>query len=126
MKRPKRERIANARKGGASSVKKQAIVERILDLSSKALSEKDRGRFIFYLKERSSLLVQIADKGIEVEEAVLKAWLEKEQEVLTRLQEERKHVLKEMDNLSKRRVAVRQYSPKFPFPPMPAFFDKLG
>ncbi len=107
-------------------MKKQAIVERILDLSSRALSEKDRERFISCLKERSSLLAQVAGKGIEAEEAVLKAWLEKEQEVLTRLEEERKHVLKEMDSLSRRRVAVRQYSPKFPFPPMPAFFDKLG
>jgi hypothetical protein len=126
VKRPKRERIENARRGGVLSVKKQAIVERILDLSSKALSEKDRESFISYLKERSSLLAQIADKGIELEEAVLKAWLEKEQEVLARLEEERKRVLKEMDGLSKRRSAVRQYCPKFPFPPMPAFFDKLG
>ena len=107
-------------------MKKQAIVEKILDLSSRALSEKDRGRFISYLKERSSLLTQVAGKGVEVEEAVLKAWLEKEQEVLTRLEEERKHVLQEMDSLSRRRAAVRQYSPKFPFPPMPAFFDKMG
>ena len=107
-------------------MKKQAIVERILDLSSRALSEKDRERFISYLKERSNLLAQIADKGVEVEEAVLRAWLEKEQEVLARLEEERKGVLKEMDGLSRRRAAVRQYSPKFPFPPMPAFFDKLG
>ncbi|MGA2106398.1 MAG: hypothetical protein ABSH25_02015 [Syntrophorhabdales bacterium] len=126
MKRPKRERTENARRGGVFSVKKQAIVERILDLSSRALSEKDRERFISCLKERSSLLAQVAGKGIEAEEAVLKAWLEKEQEVLTRLQEERKRVLQEMDSLSRRRAAVRQYSPKFPFPPMPAFFDKLG
>jgi hypothetical protein len=126
MKRPKRERIENARRGGDLTVKKQAIVEKILDLSSRALSEKDRGRFISYLKERSSLLTQVAGKGVEVEEAVLKAWLEKEQEVLTRLEEERKHVLQEMDSLSRRRAAVRQYSPKFPFPPMPAFFDKMG
>ena len=107
-------------------MKKQTIVERILDLSSRALSEKDRERFISYLKERSALLTQITAKGAEVEEAVLRTWLEKEQEVLARLEEERKHVLKEMDGLSRRRAAVRQYSPKFPFPPMPAFFDKLG
>jgi hypothetical protein len=126
MKRSKRERIETARRGGCLSVKKQTIVERILDLSSKALFEKDRELFISYLKERSNLLAQIADKGVEVDEAVLRAWLEKEQEVLTRLEEERKGVLKEMDGLSRRRAAVRQYSPKFPFPPMPAFFDKLG
>ncbi len=82
-------------------MKKQTIVERILDLSSRALSEKDKERFISYLKERSNLLAQIADKGVEVDEAVLRAWLEKEQEVLARLEEERKDALKEMDGLQK-------------------------
>jgi len=71
-------------------------------------------------------LAQIVGKDIELEEATLKVWLEKEQEVLARLQEERKRVLRDMDGLSRRRAAVRQYSPKFPFPPMPVFLDKLG
>jgi len=107
-------------------MEEQKIVERIIDLSSKALSESDRDQFVSYLMARCGLLAQIVGKDIEVEEATLKAWLEKEQEVLARLQEERKRVLKKMDGLSRRRAAVRQYSPKFPFPPMPVFLDKLG
>lgn len=105
---------------------KRTIVEQIIDLSSKALSEKDRRKFTSLLQDRSTLLAQIASKDIEVDEATLWAWLEKEQEILTRLEEERKRVLMEMEGLSKRKMAVRQYSPKFPFPPMPVFFDKLG
>ena len=107
-------------------MKEQNIVEGIIDLSTKALSEKDRGRFISFLQERSDLLALVTGKDIEVEEATLRVWLEKEQAVLARLEEERKRVLKDMDSLSRRRTAARQYSPKFPFPPMPVFFDKLG
>jgi len=104
----------------------QKIVDQIIDLSARALSETDRKQFVSYLMARGGLLAQIVGKDIEVEEATLKVWLEKEQEVLARLQEERKRVLRDMDGLSRRRAAVRQYSPKFPFPPMPVFLDKLG
>ena len=107
-------------------MKEPAIIEKILDLSVKALSEKDREQFISHLEERGILLSQIVGKDVEVDEEILKVWLEREQEVLGRLEEERKRVLADMDGLSRRRTAVRQYSPKFPFPPMPAFFDKLG
>jgi predicted nuclease with TOPRIM domain len=104
----------------------QDIVERIIDLSSKALSEKDRGKFTDYLKERSALMAQLTDDGVEAGEGALKAWLGIEQEIMTRLEEERRHVLEEMENLSRRRTAVHHYSPKFPFPPIPVFFDKIG
>ena len=107
-------------------MKEESVVESILELSSKALSEKGRERFIAYLKERGDLLAQIVGKDVEMDEDVLRVWLDKEKEILARLKEERKRVLEAMDRLSKRRVALRQYSPKFPFPPMPVFFDKLG
>jgi len=106
-------------------MKEKAIVERILSLSSKAASEKDRKRFISLLEERGYLLDKILGKDLGLNVDTLVAWLEKEQDVLTRLEEERKNVLKEMDNLSKRRMAARRYAPKFPFPPMPVFFDRL-
>jgi len=120
------QKMKKARKGDSPDVKKQAVVEAILDLSSKALSEKVRERFISCLKERGDLLAQIVGKDVEVDEGALRVWLDKEKEILTRLEEERKRVLDAMDGLSRRRVALRQYSPKFPFPPMPVFFDKLG
>ena len=66
------------------------------------------------------------NRSAEMDEDALRVWLDKEKEILARLKEERKRVLEAMDRLSKRRVALRQYSPKFPFPPMPVFFDKLG
>lgn len=107
-------------------MQERKIVERIIDLSAQALSEKDRGEFVRRLKERSALLSQVIDKDIEVGVHTLGLWLEKEQELSARLEEERRRVLRDMDTLSAKRRAIRQYSPKFPFPPMPAFFDKIG
>jgi hypothetical protein len=104
----------------------QEIVEQIIDLSTKALSEKDRGKFADCLKERAVLIATVTGDGVKAGEGLLKAWLEVEEEILSRLEEERRNVLKKMDDLSKRKTASHQYSPKFPFPPMPAFLDKMG
>lgn len=105
-------------------MREQEMVERIVALSSKALAEKERDAFISCLQERTGLVAHILGSGINVREETLKIWLEREREVSARLEEERRKVLKEMDSLSMRRMAVRQYSPKFPFPPMPVFFDE--
>jgi hypothetical protein len=107
-------------------MKEQKIVERIIDLSSKALSEKDRGKFTDYLKERAALMAHLTGDRVEAEEGALKAWLEKEREILDRLQKERFNVLKEMDALATKKRAMHRYSPKLPFPPVPVFFDEAG
>ncbi len=107
-------------------MKEQKIVERIIDLSTKALSERDRGKFADCLKERAALIATVTGNGVKAGEGLLKAWLEVEEELLNRLEEERRNVLKKMDDLSKRRTATHHYSPRFPFPPTPAFLDKMG
>ncbi|MGD0229653.1 MAG: hypothetical protein ABSC19_04745 [Syntrophorhabdales bacterium] len=104
----------------------QEMVERILALSSKALEEGDRGAFISCLRERATLIAHISGNVVEAREEALRVWLKREAEVSARLEKERLRVLREMDRLSARRMAVRQYSSKFPFPPMPVFFDKKG
>ncbi len=107
-------------------MREQEMAERVVALSSKALAEKERGGFISCLQERSALVARILAGGVEVREETLRTWLETERKVLARLEEERRHMLKEMDTLSVRRMAVHQYSSKFPFPPMPVFFDEAG
>jgi hypothetical protein len=101
-------------------------VERIIDLSNEALLEKDREKFSYCLKKRSELISLVSGEPIEVGEILLKTWLEVEQKILNRLEEERRNVLREMDALSKRRMATRHYSPRYPLPPMPVFLDKRG
>ena len=61
---------------------------------------------------------------IDVDEA--QNYLLQETDIIERLEEERKKLLKEMDALSQSKKAVKKYSPKFPFPPMPVFFNKKG
>jgi hypothetical protein len=52
--------------------------------------------------------------------------LARETKILKRLKNECTKLLNEMEELSKNRKAIKTYSPKFPFPPMPVFFDKKG
>jgi hypothetical protein len=101
-------------------------VERIVDLSNEALVEKDRERFAGCLRKRSELIACLNVEFLEVGEDLLKTWLEAELKILNRLEEERRNVLREMDAVSRRRLAAHQYSPRFPFPPMPAFLSKMG
>ncbi len=53
----------------------------------------------------------------------LKECLEREVDLLSRLNYERQKLLEEMEELSKNRNATRKYCAKFPFPPLPVFFD---
>ena len=54
---------------------------------------------------------------------VLEECLEREVDLLTRLNDERQKLLAQMDELSKNRSAAQKYRAKFPFPPLPVFFD---
>ena len=75
----------------------------------------ERGRLIFDTQASGSPL------DLSLEE--LKECIEREAEILSRLEYERKKLLTQMEELSKSRSAVRRYRSKFPFPPMPVFFD---
>ncbi len=103
-----------------------SIIERVIDLSSKAINENNGDKFIKYLLEREGLLGKIVGEDIQADSELILNWLSKELDILSRLEKERTKLLKEMDELSQSRKAIRQYSSKFPLPSMPAFFDKTG
>ena len=102
------------------------MVEQLLHLSSKTLEEKDADRFIAYLLERNVLMGMLIGKEVKADFKSLRDWLDKETNILARLEKERADLLKEMDKLSINRKAIRKYSAKFPFPSMPAFIDEKG
>jgi len=108
-------------------MREQKIIERIVDLTAKALSEEHRDKFVHCLRERGPLLAQVVGKKeIEAEAGTLRSWLGYEQEVSARLEKEKECVLGRMDAVSLRKRAMHGYSPTCPFSSAPVFFDKSG
>ena len=100
--------------------------EEFIRLTEKALDEEDPDRFIEDLMKRDAHTGALLknDPGSFGAETTL--CLAHEQQILERLERERKKIIDEMDRLSKNKKAIRTYSPKFPFPPMPLFLNKKG
>ena len=96
------------------------------DLSRSAAEAKESDRFIALLLERSGLINDVIDAEATFSEKEVSEWLEREKVMLARLEQEKKEVIRKMDNLSASRKAVRHYSSKFPIPSMPVFFDLAG
>ena len=102
----------------------EKLIERVLSLSSQALAEEKRDKFIRHLQERAPLLERLAGAPMEAEEGFVRTWLQMESAISARIEREKRRLLIEMENLSARKKAMGRYSPKFPFPPMPVFFDR--
>ncbi len=96
------------------------------DLTNEALAEKDLDRFIEILLERDRVAEGLLAGGPPLTEQTAGLLLEKEFQVGEKLEAERRGLLKEMEQLFSSIKAVRRYTPKFPFPSMPAFFDRAG
>jgi hypothetical protein len=97
-----------------------------IDLTLNALDEADADTFIEILMTREKERMQVMQEDMHLDEEVMKSCIEKETRLMERLEKERSRLFKEMGNLSQSRRAARRYSPKYPFPPMPVFFDKEG
>jgi hypothetical protein len=96
-----------------------------LELTEKALLEKDGDRMIELLQTREVACQHMISNNIDLGESV-KECLSRETKILEKLKDEKKKLLKEMENISRKKSAAKTYAPTFPFPPMPAFFDKKG
>jgi hypothetical protein len=94
------------------------------NLTDRALPEGDIDKFIEYLLEREPYAMDLINHRIKLNEEEINNFLSKETRIIERLQQERVKLLQEMERLVKARTASKAYSPKFPFPPMPVFFDK--
>ena len=100
-----------------------ATLNDITRLSEEALQETDVDKVIERLKEKNAFVMSLPlnESSLSVEE--MERCLQTELAVLSRLEEERKKLLKQMEELSRYRKACQTYEPKFPFPPIPAFLD---
>ena len=100
------------------------MVQQIIHLSEKALAEKDRDGFLGWLIKRDGLVSQLIGKDIHAEVHALKDWLDMESHILARLKKERAQVLREADEVSRGKKAVRRYSLGCVVPPGPIYCDK--
>jgi hypothetical protein len=101
------------------------IAEDFVRLSREAQKERNRERLIDLLMERGRLIfnAQASGSRLDLPLRELKECLEREVDLLSRLNYERHKLLVQMEELSKSRNAAQKYRAKFPFPPLPVFFD---
>ena len=95
-------------------------------LTDNAIPEEDIDKLIERLLEREPYAMDLINHRVELKEDEIEVFLSKEESILEKLKQERTKLLKEMVELAESRRASRAYSPSFPFPPMPVFFDKKG
>lgn len=100
------------------------IKDSFRELTKRALSEEDTDIFIDNLMEREALLEDLKRENLSfgIEEA--KDDLLRETKIAERLEDERKRLIKDFEDLSRNKKAMKRYSPPFPLPSMPVFFDK--
>jgi hypothetical protein len=101
----------------------ESLLQCITRLGNESLREKDIDRAIELLIGRNTLAIASPIEESSLSLAEMQLCLQVEVEVLNRLEQERKKLLKQMEELSSTRKACQRYQPKFPFPPTPAFFD---
>jgi len=100
--------------------------EEFILLTEKALREDDPDRLIECLMERDPYIRHLLKNDPHVFGDEMEECLEREMQVLERLEQERKDIIEKIDNLSKNKKAIRMYSSKFPLPSMPIFFNITG
>jgi hypothetical protein len=101
-------------------------IDSFVELSHSAIREEDTDRLIKVLLDRNVILDRLIKENELLKKEDLIKCIALESKILERLKSERKKLLRDMDAFSKSRAAAKTYSSTFPFPPMPAFFDKKG
>ncbi|OPY00660.1 MAG: hypothetical protein A4E61_01937 [Syntrophorhabdus sp. PtaB.Bin184] len=88
-----------------------------------ALEQEDSAAFVECLLKRQEVCERLALSSVVMEAEIAERFCANEMKVIERLEEERSKLLMEIDSYAQSRRAVRSYSPKFPLPPVPAFFS---
>lgn len=102
------------------------LIDEYKSLTLKALEVDDDNTFIEVLLKRDGVIKKMVKGNIELNEEEIEYLKTLEERVYERLEKTMKETLENIDNLSEKKRAIKKYTPKFPFPPMPAFFEKKG
>jgi len=93
-------------------------------LTVAALEQDDGAAFIGRLLEREKVSGRLAGSSGILDGDLAERFYLNEVRVIERLEGERTRLMAEIDIYSQNQRAVRSYSPKFPLPPTPSFFNK--
>lgn len=102
------------------------IAETFERLTLLALGAEEADEFIQSLLERKELLSPLVRNSSQLDPAAAERLLSMEGRVVKRLEEEKKKVLLEMEQLYRSKTAINGYAPRFPLPMAPVFFNKTG
>jgi len=106
---------------------KEKLVTLFIGCTSRALQDEDADASIKLLLKRKSLSDQLLSARPDLESKVAMVCLANEELVIGRIEDERRKLFKNLDELSRTAVAARGYRSQFPFPPpMAAFITSEG
>jgi hypothetical protein len=95
-------------------------------LTRNALDSDNDEAFFSILRERNVLFRLSEQLSFSLSSEYVAKMIFIERKILERLESERKKIIKDIDNLSRKINTVKAYSVRFPIPSMPAFFDQTG
>jgi len=95
-------------------------------LTRNALGSDSDEAFFNILIERNTLLDSVQQLSSLLSPHCKEKMISIERKILTRLEEERKKIVLDIDNISRHINSLKAYSAQFPIPSMPAFFDQTA
>lgn len=98
-------------------------VKLFLSLTEAAIKEENEEKFVEILKERDAVLTKLR---LFEPTWIKEEHIESEKRIIERLLAIKRKLLREMESLWKKKRSLTSYTPKFPYPPPPSFFDEEG
>lgn len=98
-------------------------VKLFLSLTEAAIKEENEEKFVEILKERDAVLTKL---HLFEPTWIKEEHIESEKRIIERLLAIKRKLLREMESLWKKKRSLTSYTPKFPYPPSPSFFNEEG
>ena len=101
-------------------------LQQFVRLTSASLDAEEGDPCVKLLLERRAFVETFRDAEVQVGLEIAELCLRNEESVLRRLDEERRTLFAQLEELSRNIQVTKEYAPHFPFPPMPAFISSKG
>ena len=95
-------------------------------ITRNALDTDNDETFLHSLIQRNALFGSLEQFSSCLSQEYIEKMIFLEEKIIERLKTERKRMIKDIDEVSRKISTVKAYSALFPIPSMPAFFDLTG